>query len=91
MNWLAWKARIYAVGALCLGIITVIIRMKFVTNQRDKFKADAEVYKLQVKQAQLNDAADSEIEQTFSRRAHEAEEAIEDGQVPSNIRNPNDW
>lgn len=80
------KAKLLAVGgaivAFLLGIIKFLsFRNATLKKQRDQFKADLD-FKEDV------DELDEEISQTFSHRAEEAREALDEGNIPEHLRNP---
>lgn len=80
------KAWLAAGAAALIGLLAAIARIGYLKAQRDRYRDHAETYKAQAHQAQLNEAADAEIEQEFSRRAEQAKEAIKNGKVPDHLR-----
>ena len=91
MNWLAWKAKLYAVGGALLALLAFIVRFKVVKGQRDRFKRDADTYKAQVHQAKAVTKVDSDIEQEYSDLKREAKQDMKNDQMPKNIRDRNVW
>jgi hypothetical protein len=80
------KAKLIAAGALLLTVLGFFVRLKVVTNQRDKAQVSAKKYKAwsdrQTKTAEI----DAEIDQEFSHRAEE-----KNGDVPKSLSDPNDF
>ena len=72
------------IGVLVLGVIKFLLfqnnRLK---ENNNSFKADAEF------QADI-DLSETELRQKFSRRAEKAKEALDNDQIPENLRNPRD-
>jgi hypothetical protein len=77
-----------ALGAGLLAILGFFVRLKIVTNQRDKARVAATKYKAWSERQEETRQIDAEIEQEFSHRAEEAREALENDQIPDHLRNP---
>jgi hypothetical protein len=83
---LGLKAKLAAFGAFLLGVLALFVRLRMVTNQRDKARDAAEKYKAWSERQQDTTALDAEIEQEFSHRAEEAREAIKNDEIPKHLR-----
>ena len=90
-GWGSLKAKAVAAGAFLLGVIAFFLRFKVVKHQRDKYREHADIYRNQVRQKQRIDEIDAEIELDYSELERQADEDIKRGEMPSNIRDINDW
>ena len=89
MNWLTLKAKLYAAGAVLIGVLAFFLRLKVVTHQRDVAKEKAKRATAQAKEATAIVEADAEIEEEFVELEQESEEAIEKGEMPDHMRERN--
>ncbi len=91
MNLLTIKAKLIAFGAASLAVIGFFLRLKVVTAQRDKARIKAKTAEKAAKQLGEVIESDAEIEGEFSELEREAEDDIENGEMPDNIRNRNQF
>jgi hypothetical protein len=82
------KSKLIAFGALLLTVLGFFVRLKVVTNQRDKAQDSARKYKAWSERQEDTRQIDAEIEQEYSHRAEEAREALENDEIPDHLRNP---
>ena len=85
---LSLKGKLIAAGALLLTVLGFFLRLKIVTSQRDKAKQKAAKFKAWSERQAETSEIDAEIEQTFSRRAETAREALKNDEIPEHLRNP---
>lgn len=81
------KAKLIAAGAFLLSVLAFFLRLKVVTNQRDKAREKAEKYQAWSERQQATSLLDSEIESEYS----ELKRQENDGKVPDNLSKPNDF
>jgi hypothetical protein len=81
------KAKLIAAGALLLAVLGFFVRLKVVTNQRDKAQISAKKYKAWSERQTATSEIDAELEQEFSHRAQEKN----GDQVPDHLSDPNDY
>lgn len=91
MNWLGLKAKLYGFGALLVGAIAFVIRLRVVTEQRDRARDRADAAERQAAEQVEVAKADATIEAEHHELEHQADEAIENDQVPDNLSDPNRW
>lgn len=92
MTWLiSLKAKIYVLGALLVTFLGIILRNSYLAAQNERLRHKADLALAQVRYSKEVAYADTEIDQTFSHRAEVANEQVEDGVVPDNLREPNEW
>jgi hypothetical protein len=82
------KAKLLAAGAFLLAVLGFFVRLKMVTNQRDKAQQSAKKYKAWSERQTKTVEMDAEIEQEFSHRAEEAKESLKNDEIPEHLRNP---
>ena len=76
------KAILAGIGIFLLGLLKVqSVRLEQAQRDRDQAEADLK-FRVDV------DILDEEIEQTFSHRAEEAKEALENNEIPEHLRKP---
>lgn len=91
MSWLTIKAKLIAAGAGLMAILAFVLRLKIVTAQRDKARVKAKTAEKAAKQAHDVIESDTEIEVEFSDLERESKRDIENGKMPDNIRNRNEF
>ena len=90
MIFSAFKAKLAALGAIGLSVIAFFLRFKQVKHQRDKAQYRARVAEANVKRVVKTRDADSAIEVEYASRRAAAKAEIKRGEVPKNLREPND-
>lgn len=85
------KPKLWALGAAILAFVAVIVRLKWVKQQRDSARYERDKAVFQVKQRKAVDDNLAEVDQTFSRRAalRQQEKQDEPDKVPDRLRDNN--
>ena len=81
----------YLIGGALLAFAALIARNLMLKGQRNRARDNARAYKAQAEQAQKIDEVEAEIELEYSDLEREAKKDIKAGNMPSNIRNRNDY
>ena len=89
MTWLSIQTKLYAAGTFLLAVLAFFVRLKVVTKQRDKARERAKGEAARADQAEMIAEVEAEIDNEFSDLERESKRDIEDGKMPSNIRNRN--
>ena len=87
--WAAAKAKAWGIGGAILGLLALLVRLRWVTHQRDLARKKARQATARADQAEATLKADTEIDQEYSDLRRESEHAIETGKMPDNIRDRN--
>ena len=82
------KAKLIALGAALLTVLGFFLRLKVVTNQRDKAKQKAAKYQAWSERQAKSLAVDAEIASKYSDLEREAKQDLKDDEIPSHLRNP---
>ena len=91
MNWLTIKAKLWAFGAIALGVLAAILRFRVVKEQRDNAREQRDQAEAKLKWRDDVEAVDVEIDNEFSDREARAKEDRRRGKVPEHLRNSNSW
>ena len=83
------KGKLILIGGAVITFLLGVIKFQSVQNKRNKKRAVQAEKTLKFKEDV--DTIDEEIDQEFSHRAEEAKQDVEDGKVPRNLSDPNDF
>ena len=89
MSWLSIQPKLYALGAFLLAALAFFVRLKVVTNQRDKARKRANGEAARADQAEMIAEVEAEIDNEFSDLERESKRDIENNKMPGNIRDRN--
>jgi uncharacterized membrane-anchored protein YhcB (DUF1043 family) len=82
------KSKIMAMGAV-VGVLMIGV-IKFLSIQNKQLKSQNKVFRADQEYQNDIDELESELRQKFSRRAKKAKEALDNDQIPENLRDPRD-
>ena len=85
---LSLKGKLIALGARALTILGFFLRLKIVTNQRDKAKRKAVKYQAWSERQTKTSEVDAEIESKFSDLERAAKQDLKDDEIPAHLSNP---
>ena len=88
---LTLKSKLLALGGFILAVLTVVLRMNMLKDQRDKAREKAKIAQAQAVAAKKTLQEDEKIDQQVDEQRKKSNEAIDNGEMPDNIRNRNDF
>lgn len=91
MNLLSIKAKLLGFGALLLTIAAFFFRFQQVKDQRDRARESHKKEKARANQAEKINEVEDQLDQEYSDLKRESERDIKNGEMPTNIRDRNDF
>ena len=88
MNWLTWKARLYAVAAAIIGLLGLLLHNRYLSAKAERAKHRADVAEAGLRRKAEDERREAEKRQEWSDYRREAEKDID--HVPDIISKPRD-
>lgn len=89
MSWLWLRPKLVAAGLFVMTAIAFVVRLKFVTDQRDKLQVEVKKERARADQAEEINDVEQQLDEHFSELEEESESDVDDGKIPDHIRDRN--